>query len=160
MKKLTAIIVFGLVGISNIALALPYDTITKTYLLSGSSTTVIQGSTTPKTVLSVSFLQGNVASDTDLMCGSTVIYRNFATNVSQQDMNYTCQDELKFVKTGADTAQVVINYVTRLRNVEHADPYSNDQWVLMNEMVKIVLFISALIFMVAVSGWVVLSLKR
>jgi len=159
MKKL---IVFLLLILPTMSLAsvLPYDTITKTYLLSGSGTTVIQSGTTPKTVLSVSYLQANVSSDTDLMCGSTIIYRNFATNVGMQEMNYTCNDVLQFVKTGNDTAQVVVNYVSRIRNIDNPDPYSTTQWVLMNELVKIVLFITALIFMVGVSGWVVLTLKR
>ena len=52
------------------------DTLSYTIDINGAGTYFI--SNAPTTVSGVSFLQGNVSSNTSLFCGSNLIYKNFA----------------------------------------------------------------------------------
>ena len=102
---------------------LPADTITYTkhIPLSGAGDYIIENSINVKTILSASFLQANISSNTQLVCGSNIFYDNFAKDTPYNEMNFVCNDILKITKTGTDEAMVVVNYVMRDR-VNSFDP--------------------------------------
>lgn len=91
---------------------MPFDALTVSTQVSGNGNTVIASGTNPKTILGVSMQQANVASETDLRCGTTVIARNYATNFSYTPMNKVCYNTINIDKTGNDNANVIVNYVT------------------------------------------------
>ena len=90
---------------------MPTDTVTLFNEVSGTGNTVLVSGTTGKTILGVAMQQQNVASDTDVRCGTTVIARNYATNFSYVPINKVCYDTINIQKTGNDTASVIVNYV-------------------------------------------------
>jgi len=91
---------------------LPTDTKTIATGVSGTGNTIVVSGTNPKTILGVAMQQGNVASDTDVRCGTEVIARNYATNFSYVPTNKVCYNTINIEKTGNDNAHVIINYVT------------------------------------------------
>jgi hypothetical protein len=92
-------------------MSIPTDTITHTInILQGGAGDYIITTEYPTTILGISFYQGNVASDSILYCGSTLIFDNFAQSISYIQLNYPCYDTLKIVKTGNDKAMIVVNY--------------------------------------------------
>lgn len=95
---------------------LPGDTITFSHLQegpTGGTVTIEDCSVDECTILGVAFDQGNIASDTDVLCGADLIYRNFATQVPYVDLNSVCSGILGYTKTGNDDAFFTVNYVTR-----------------------------------------------
>lgn len=95
------------------AQTLPSDTKTIQIEVQGTANTVLVNTTTAKTILGVAIQQQNIASDTDLRCGTTVLARNYATNFSYVPINYICFSTINIQKTGNDKASVVVNYVER-----------------------------------------------
>lgn len=89
----------------------PTDAITEWREISGVTNVTIANGSNVKTILGIAMQQGNVASQTDLRCGNSVIARNYATNLSYIPLNYRCSDTININKTGNDNASVVVTYV-------------------------------------------------
>jgi len=91
---------------------LPSNTIsyTKEIPLNGAGDYVITTSY-PTTILGFASIQGNVASDTKLVCGSNQILNNFSKDFFYTELNYVCEGTLKITKTGNDQAMIIVNYV-------------------------------------------------
>ena len=87
----------------------PQGSQTDFYYFSGAGSHTV--TTLPATLLGYSFKQGNVSSDTDLRCGTTVLFKNESTDISHTMVNYYCQDGLNYAKTGNDNAQIVTTYI-------------------------------------------------
>lgn len=84
----------------------PRGSVTDFYYFTGPGSHTV--TTTPATLISYSFKQGNVSSDTDMMCGDTVLFKNTSTDIPFTLVNYYCPDGLHFEKTGNDNAQVTM----------------------------------------------------
>jgi len=89
------------------------DTITVFYELVGPTTVEVTDSGGPHTILGVAMQQSNVSSDTVVRCGTDVVAKNYATNFSNVEMNYQCDDDIIISKTGNDSASVILSYVPR-----------------------------------------------
>lgn len=85
-------------------------TYTKEIPLNGAGDYIITTSY-PTTILGFASIQGNVSSDTRLICGSTQILNNFSKDFLYTDLNYVCNGTLKITKTGNDQAMIIVNYV-------------------------------------------------
>ena len=87
---------------------LPKNTQTYFLYLDGAGTHTITEN--PSTVLGYAFTQSNVSSDTDLMCGNEILFRNFSKDVCFIPANYYCTTTLQIIKTGNDEASVSVSY--------------------------------------------------
>lgn len=91
----------------------PKDAITQTFFLEGISEQVVT-SITPTTILGVNMQQSGSQSETTLMCGQVEVAKNFSQNLPLNLIQFSCNDQIKFEKTGAgDDAFVSITYITR-----------------------------------------------
>lgn len=91
----------------------PKDAITETFFLEGVTDQVVT-STTPTTILGVNMQQSGSQSETTLMCGQLEVAKNFSQNLPLNLIQFSCNGELKFEKTGSgDDAFVSVTYVTR-----------------------------------------------
>jgi hypothetical protein len=90
------------------------DAVTVTYSVSGIVNVTVFDE--PNTILGVAMQQSNNSSATTVKCGNAVVARNYATNFSNVEMNYNCDNDLVISKTGNDEATVIITYVDRLTN--------------------------------------------
>ena len=68
--------------------------------------------TKPIVVMAVYMRQSGVASDTIISCGGVVIAKNYAKDLVDVSMNYTCKSDIKINKTGNDSSFTIINYRT------------------------------------------------
>jgi hypothetical protein len=91
----------------------PFDAITKTIVTSGTQTTYIETGNASRTILAVQTTQSNLASNTDIKCGTTEILTNFAKDTQFHLSQFRCAGDLFIVKTGNDTSQTVITYINR-----------------------------------------------
>lgn len=94
----------------------PLDTQTFFYELIGPGTQAVTNNGGPNTILGASIQQGNVSSDSEVLCGTVTVAKNYATNFSHVPMNYQCDDDIYVTKTGNDAASFVVNYVEYLTN--------------------------------------------
>jgi len=88
----------------------PKDAKTVTQELVGASTATMLPSGS-YTILNVSMQQSGTASDTSLLCGSSLIAKNYARDFPTNDMSYNCNDTLVGTKTGNDSSTIVVTYV-------------------------------------------------
>ena len=88
----------------------PTDSITVTEIVQG-VVSVNVSTADPSTILSVAIQQQNNSSNTLVLCGNEVVAKNYATNFSQVQMSYECEDFITVSKTGNDEASVIITYV-------------------------------------------------
>jgi len=95
---------------------LPNDTITLFKEISGNATYTFVSGNSPKTILAVSMQQSKDLSDTILLCGNTVIAKNYAKDFPQNIVNYHCSDNITISKTGNDLSSVIISYVPYFTN--------------------------------------------
>lgn len=92
----------------------PNDAITAVQEISGVTTWVITNSGN-YTVLAVAMQQQNNASNTIVKCGNDIVAKNYATNFSNVQMNYQCENNiLQVSKTGNDSSTVIVTYVPYL----------------------------------------------
>lgn len=88
---------------------LPTATLTYIIELSGNSTTT--AITPPCTILGYEIMQENLASDTAILDGTSVLFRNYAKSTEYVPVNHICQDSINIIKSGNDTALITINYL-------------------------------------------------
>jgi len=91
----------------------PTDAITIYDEINGNVTDTLVSGSNAKTVLGVSFQQENISSDTSLRCGTQIIAKNYATNLNYNPLSYVCYDTINILKTGNDSASVIVTYVPR-----------------------------------------------
>lgn len=130
--------------------------------VSGNGNTVVVNGTNAKTILGVAMQQSNTASDTSLRCGTTILAKNYATNFSYVPLNKVCYGTINIEKTGADTASVVINYVTYDMSLKPTttiqDVYNNGQLGLnANEWLFIV---AIFLFFISWKSWGAISIIK
>jgi len=90
------------------------DAITYVREISGVTTDIFTDSG-DYTVLNVAMQQANNSSATQVLCGTDLIAKNYATNFGSVQMNYQCADDiLKISKTGNDSSTVIVTYVPYL----------------------------------------------
>lgn len=91
----------------------PVDSITESIELFGvDSFNFAGGSSAPKTVLNVAMQQSGLQSETQLLCGASVIAKNYDRDLEQVLMNSKCFEVLSVNKTGvADDSFIIITYV-------------------------------------------------
>lgn len=150
-KKIIFFIILLSLFISNKVFAgvFPDNAITIPITVSGSATTTVVNTTTPKTILGVQMQQSNQASQTVVRCGTTGIVYNYATSTSQMLLSYLCNGTINILKTGNDDAHVVITYV----NYDLAGGYAGS--VIMNSnftsgelMISTLLFLLLMLFLI------------
>lgn len=90
----------------------PVDAITKSVELFDVDNFTFDSTNSPKTILNVAMQQSGLQSNTELLCGSTVIARNYNKDLEQVLMNRVCFDTLSANKTGTgDDAFIIVTYV-------------------------------------------------
>jgi len=87
----------------------PKNSYTDFFYFQGAGTHTV--TSTPATILGYSFKQGNVSSDTDLLCGTTLLFKNKSTDIQFTPTIYYCADGINYSKTGQDDAMVVTTYI-------------------------------------------------
>lgn len=91
----------------------PSDAVSIYYEQVGAGSHTLVSGTNVKYVLGVQMQQSGVASDSILQCGSSVISRNYAKNLTFELTSYRCADIIQIVKTGNDNVSVEVTYVPR-----------------------------------------------
>lgn len=92
---------------------LPFDTITFAGEFSGVDTGIIT-TTTPTTVLGIFMKQSGIASETEVLCGTELVGKNYDRDYRSLDMAFLCNDTLSVNKTGGgDSAFILVNYIER-----------------------------------------------
>jgi len=103
---------------------LPEDTITFITEITGTTTQTIINP--PYTVLGIAIEQERLASDTWIMSGSQLIFKNYAQTTPYTEFNYwSATNSLVLIKTGNDKSLVVINYVKRIRSEVKDNNFDN-----------------------------------
>jgi len=87
---------------------LPYNAHTFAQSYSGNSTSTILSP--PCTILGFQVQQENVASNFYLYDGNDLIYVNHAKDTPFVETNYKCQNDIRVIKEGQDTAHLILNY--------------------------------------------------
>lgn len=91
----------------------PSDALTIHAEQNGSGTLVLLSGTNVKYILGIQMQQSGTASDSLLQCGSSIISRNYAKNLTFELANYRCADVVQIVKTGNDSISIELTYVNR-----------------------------------------------
>lgn len=90
------------------------DAITLTHELVGASSFLfIPAQPTYYYVVGYSIQQSGQASDTQLKCGTTVVFRNYAKDNPYQQVSLKCKDDFTGVKTGNDSSFITVTYIPR-----------------------------------------------
>jgi len=90
----------------------PPETLTiSTELVGAGSTTILPTGT--YTILQVNMQQSGVASETQLLCGTLIIAKNYAKDLPSIQMSYVCNNTVTLSKTGADSSTAVVVYTTK-----------------------------------------------
>ncbi len=98
-----------------------YDPLLETRIveLVGSSSDVLWSDSDLKYITAVTIQQSKDASTTDILCGSTVVARNYGKDLSQINMIYKCEFPISVNKTGQDDSFIYVNITrTDIENLE------------------------------------------
>jgi hypothetical protein len=85
--------------------------ITLTHELSGVSSYTLVSGNSVKYIVGASIQQSQLSSTSVLMCGTTVIARNYGKDFPYNPLNYRCSEPINLSKTGQDSASFIISYV-------------------------------------------------
>lgn len=91
----------------------PIDALTQYHELVGAGSYTMVAGTSVKYILGASIQQENVSSTSEVLCGSSVVARNYAKDLIHNNLQYRCEDDLKISKTGNDDASFIVTYVEK-----------------------------------------------
>jgi len=97
---------------------LMYDSELQTFTqeLTGPTGATILSGTDRKYITGVAIQQSGVASTSEILCGTTVVARNYGKDFSYVPMQKLCESDIIVAKTGQDSSSFIVN-VTR-RNLQ------------------------------------------
>ena len=88
----------------------PQNAITCTHEQVGAGSFTCESIAKHRTIFAVKMVQSGVASNTEILCGSQTIAKNYAKDLEQTFLSYDCNGTISFSKTGADSSMVSIVY--------------------------------------------------
>jgi len=68
---------------------------------------------TVRYIVGISMQQSGTASISQLLCGTTVIAKNYGKDFPYNATMFRCSDKLRFEKTGQDDSSLVMTYIAR-----------------------------------------------
>jgi hypothetical protein len=108
------------------------DVQTVVHELVGPSTYTLVPGTDTKRIVGFSMQQSNVASITEIKCGTTVIARNYGKDFPHTEVSRICNDKIEISKTGNDNSTVTLSYTTQTTNATIPVTIPNDFYSAMN----------------------------
>ena len=63
-------------------------------------------------IVGVVLQQSGIASSTQLLCGSSVVTKNYAKDIPNVVLNYHCTENIIVTKTGQDDSFVTMSYIS------------------------------------------------